>query len=133
MKNKTLKHQPTRNTKAARVLRREMTPAEKLLWKHVRNRQLGYKIRRQYAITGTIYVGDFCCPEARLIIEIDGGIHDNQVAEDADRQGVIEARGFQVIRFRNAEIFDKLECVLAIIRESIEENLSTAKLLSKKD
>ncbi|WEK48045.1 MAG: DUF559 domain-containing protein [Candidatus Andeanibacterium colombiense] len=96
----------------ARTLRRDMTDAEQLLWKHVRNRNLGgLKFRRQ-ATSGKA-VPDFLCAEKRLIIEIDGGQHSEE--SDAPRTARLEALGFQVIRFWNNEVLQNIDGVLVRI------------------
>lgn len=72
------------NVDRARGLRRAMTDAEQLLWRHLRNRQLsGFKFRRQHEIS--CYIVNFVCTEAMLIIELDGGQHADQVVYDARR------------------------------------------------
>ncbi|HRJ43323.1 MAG: endonuclease domain-containing protein [Caldilineaceae bacterium] len=98
----------------AKELRRKMTPAERLLWQRVRDRQLeGLKIRRQHPIGR--FIADFYCHEARLVIEIDGGIHDSQAGRDAARTEYLEQRGFRVLRIRNEAITANIEQVLAEI------------------
>lgn len=56
-----------------RLLRRNATQAEQILWERLRNSQLGVKFRRQYGIGH--YIADFCCPRKKLVVEVDGGIH----------------------------------------------------------
>jgi very-short-patch-repair endonuclease len=100
----------------ARNLRQRQTPAETILWEALRDRRLdGLKFRRQHAIANTAYVADFLCYEARLIVEIDGGIHETQREDDAIRQQNIEAEGFTVIRFTNDQIYQDFESVLTEI------------------
>ena len=100
----------------ARDLRQRQTPAEVLLWEVVRDRRLnGLKFRRQHPVENTTYVVDFLCYEARLVIELDGGIHAAQQDVDAARQAEIEAQGYQVLRFRNQAVLDDLESVLTAI------------------
>ena len=105
-------HSPPDNWSAlkprARQMRHEPTPAEQRLWERIRNRQIGgAKFRRQYAVGR--YIVDFVCLEQRLIIEVDGGIHDRQQDYDEARQSRLESTGFRVIRFSNGEIMDALE------------------------
>ena len=69
----TLLYNKNNQKENRRNLRRAMTPAEGILWAHIRNRKLGYKFRRQYGISK--YIADFYCPELKLVIEIDGGEH----------------------------------------------------------
>ncbi|MFW5709616.1 MAG: DUF559 domain-containing protein, partial [Chloroflexota bacterium] len=100
----------------SRELRQRQTPAEELLWEALRNRRLnGLKFRRQHPIADTQYVVDFLCYEARLIVEIDGGIHHQQKQTDHIRQTAIEALGYRFIRFTNEDISNDLQWVLANI------------------
>src|SRR5215510_6030759 len=86
----------------ARELRREMTPAEKLLWQQVRAKKLGVRFRRQQVIQG--FIVDFYCHKAALVVEVDGDIHDLQQEEDARREKVLIEMGLRIIRFKNDEI-----------------------------
>jgi len=105
----------------ARYLRRNQTEAEKLLWRHLRNRHLsGYKFRRQYPVGS--FIADFCCPEKNLIIEIDGGQHSWQVESDNLRSSYFEAEGFRMLRFWNNQVLRELDGVLGIIFSCLEEN-----------
>ncbi|AFZ24926.1 hypothetical protein Cylst_2729 [Cylindrospermum stagnale PCC 7417] len=98
----------------ARQMRRESTPAESLLWQKLKNKQiLGFKFRRQHVIDR--FIVDFYCNEARLIIEVDGGIHDYTQAEDGIRQEFLEGLGLRVVRFRNEDILEGIEGVLEVI------------------
>ena len=108
------------NSKArrhARRLRRDETPAEKALWRHLRDRQLeGFKFRRQQPIGH--YVVDFFCPRAKLVVEVDGDTHAESARHDADRTGWLSRRGYRVVRFTNADVHRNLQLVLeAILRE----------------
>ncbi len=99
----------------ARQLRKKQTPAEQLFWEKVRNRRLfNKKVNRQFIIEHVNIMGnkqffivDFYCHEKRLIIELDGKIHDYQVQSDLEREEILRKMGFQIIRFKNKEI---LEC-----------------------
>src|SRR5262249_48306064 len=87
----------------SRALRGEPTDAEALLWRRLRGRQLnGAKFRRQHPIGP--YFADLCCVEARLVIELDGGQHAEQTAEDAGRTAYLGAQGFRVVRFWNDDV-----------------------------
>ncbi len=100
----------------ARELRQRETLAEVVLWETLRNRRLAnLKFRRQHSIANTAFVADFICYEHRLVIELDGGIHQGQTAKDSQRQQGIEDAGYRVIRFQNDEVFDNLEHVLIAI------------------
>ena len=101
---------------SVKELRAEATPAERLLWSALRNRQLnGARWRRQHAIDG--FVVDFYCTQARLVVEVDGDIHDSQAEEDRQRQRVLERRGLTVLRFRNDAVQADLPSVLARLLE----------------
>jgi len=99
----------------ARRLRRQATEPEDILWSLLRNRRLdGLKFRRQVPLLG--YTLDFVCIDRRLIVEVDGRQHGWKADYDAERTAEIERFGFTVIRFRNAEIIDDRDAVLAAIR-----------------
>ncbi|GGD07134.1 DUF559 domain-containing protein [Pyruvatibacter mobilis] len=100
----------------ARTLRRGGTDAEKLLWSHLRNRQIeGVKFRRQVPVGR--YIADFLCVEAMLIVEADGGQHSEEA--DAVRTAALEAAGYKVIRFWNNEILGNTGGVLEGIRREL--------------
>lgn len=108
----------------AKKLRREMTPAEKILWKEVRaNRLSGLHFRRQQIIHG--YFADFYCHQHALIVELDGGIHDLQKEYDAEREAYLIALGFRIIRFKNEEVFKDLQSVLVKIVKECKSRKST--------
>ena len=101
----------------AKELRREMTPSEKSLWKHLKaNRLNGLHFRRQQIVHG--YFADFYCHQHELIVELDGGIHEYQREYDADRQAYLIALGFRIIRFSNEEVNKDLKGVLQKIVEA---------------
>lgn len=86
----------------ARQLRRDMTDAERRLWSCLRMRQLaGYRFRRQFPVGP--YIADFACPQASLLLEVDGGQHCGS-SGDAARDAFLRARGFRVLRFWNDEV-----------------------------
>lgn len=96
----------------------QSTPAEEKLWTRIRNRRLGdAKFRRQYAIER--FIVDFICLENRLIIEVDGDIHEQQQDYDEVRQAFLESLGFKVIRFANGEVLGQLEGVAQAIGEAL--------------
>jgi len=99
----------------ARELRRDMTPAEKILWQELRANKLGVHFRRQQIIAG--FIVDFYCHKAALVIEVDGDIHDLQQDEDAKREKVLNEMGLRIIRFRNAEVLRNLAPVIEKIKE----------------
>jgi len=105
-------------TPIARRLRRGATEVEARLWQRLRGRQIeGAKVRRQVPIGR--YVVDFACPEARLVIELDGGQHALNTERDKDRTQIIEAHGYTVLRFWNSDVIENLEGVLEEIRNAI--------------
>jgi very-short-patch-repair endonuclease/restriction endonuclease S subunit len=102
----------------AREMRRKQTPAEEQLWDLVRNRGfMGLKFRRQHQLGE--YIADFYCHEHRLVIEFDGGIHLAKRAKDHKRDAWMEAQGFKVLRFRNEQLVEEPESVLAIIAQAV--------------
>jgi very-short-patch-repair endonuclease len=104
----------------ARKLRREMTPAEKILWKELRtNKSNGLHFRRQQIIHG--YFADFYCHQHELIVELDGGIHELQKEYDVEREEYLIAIGFRIIRFTNEEINENLRDVLQKIVDACKE------------
>ena len=95
----------------ARQLRKEQTKAEKIVWEQIRNRKFrGLKFRRQHVIEG--FVLDFYCPEIKLGIEIDGGIHLKRKDYDELRREVIESEGITIVRITNKELLDRKRSIL---------------------
>ena len=104
----------------ARTLRREMTDAERRLWRVLRSRQLErYKFRRQQPMRW--YILDFVCFSHRLAIEVDGGQHVDAVEYDKRRTRFLEREGFRVLRFWNREILENAEAVCQQILEALRE------------
>ena len=102
----------------AQEMRREPTPAEKTLWQHLRNRQLrGERFRRQHTIGP--FVVDFVCLNKRLIIEVDGEIHRQQIDYDEQRQHWLEANEFRVLRFTNEQIIQSIDAVVDAIMAAL--------------
>jgi very-short-patch-repair endonuclease len=114
-------HNLTDKKSLRQKLRRNATPAEKLLWKSLKNSGLGAKFRRQHGVDP--YVLDFYCPERKLAIEIQGGVHNDVLrsAYDGDRQAWLESQGIRVLCFENREILELSEYVLGIIRTAVLE------------
>ncbi|MCC7017487.1 MAG: endonuclease domain-containing protein [Rhodospirillales bacterium] len=105
-------------SESARLLRRDATEAEKVLWRLLRNRSLvGAKFRRQCPIGR--FVADFACLERRLVVEADGGQHAASKTDTA-RTAWLESRGFRVLRFWNRDILENPEGVAAAILETLE-------------
>jgi len=104
----------------AQELRQKQTDAEKALWAKLRNRQLeGVKFRRQQPVGS--YIVDFASFERKLMIEIDGGQHneDKTKERDTERTARLKETGYRVIRFWNNEALTNLEGVLESIREAL--------------
>lgn len=104
-----------------RDLRKNQTPSEKILWNILRNRNLmGKKFLRQHAIyfkyqgQTRFFTADFYCYEAKLVIEVDGKIHENQVEYDEYRTFLINQLGFRVERIKNEELRDIADVVAKI-------------------
>ncbi|GIW93850.1 MAG: hypothetical protein KatS3mg110_1896 [Pirellulaceae bacterium] len=102
----------------ARELRARQTKAERLLWNVLRNRRLcGLRFRRQHPIGP--FIVDFACIEKRIVVELDGGYHDDVYDSDLRRQKKIERMGWLVLRFRNEDVLRDAEAVaIAIARVS---------------
>ena len=99
----------------ARDLRRRPTRSEALLWEAVRKRRLnGVRFRRQHPLGP--FVVDFFTAERKLIVEIDGTVHDTQAEADAERQAVIESAGYRFVRLRSEDVEADLATALRAIR-----------------
>ena len=108
------------NASNARQLRKNPTEAEQALWKHLRLCQLGeYKFRRQQPIGW--YIVDFVNFEKRVVIELDGGQHSQQVDYDAERTAWLNAQGYLVLRFWNNQVMKEVEAVKAAILQVLED------------
>jgi very-short-patch-repair endonuclease len=107
-----------RMTMIARKLRKESTPSEKILWNELRAKKLnGIKFRRQQPIG--VFVVDFYNSDYRLIIEVDGAIHDFQQEADRERQEILEYLGFYVLRVKADTVENNLPIAMKTIRETI--------------
>ena len=106
------------NVGRARNLRQKQTDAEQMLWRHLRARHLqGWKFRRQHQIGS--YIVDFVCPDASLIVELDGGQHVDQVVYDERRTLELQTMGYRVLRFWNNDVLANLESVLEVLLEAL--------------
>jgi len=110
----------------ARALRRKNTRCESILWQKLRNKQLnGAKFHRQHAIKFIIdgrkrfFVADFYCSEHKLVIEIDGKIHERQKDYDESRTYIMNTMGIKVIRFKNEEVENNFENVVSEITKEL--------------
>lgn len=103
----------------ARELRRQMTPEERILWRHLRAHSLkGLHFRRQQVIDG--YIVDFFCSAAALVVELDGEGHKAQAVSDAERDRALVARGLRVLRIPNGDVRRDLAAVLARIARAAQ-------------
>jgi very-short-patch-repair endonuclease len=110
------------STERARGLRRAQTDAEGIVWSYLRSRRLdGWKFKRQ--VPKGRYIVDFCCNDAKLIIELDGDQHaeDSAVAHDVIRTKFLQESGYRVVRFWNNEVYDELDAVLDAIYAKLQE------------
>lgn len=104
----------------AREMRTSPTPAENHLWQRLRKEQvLGFKFRRQYPIDR--FIVDFYCTETRLVIEVDGSIHDEQQEADQLRTEFLESLNIRVLRFTNGEVLQQTDGVIERIAEVLQE------------
>lgn len=112
-----------------RTLRKGMTFCEKIMWIHLRRKQLGVRFLRQYSVDH--YVIDFYCPELKLAIELDGSVHDtpDQKEYDADRQEYLERFGITFCRITNDELmsnanmaFKKIEAIIKLINNNLNNS-----------
>ncbi|MFA5296839.1 MAG: DUF559 domain-containing protein [Lutibacter sp.] len=106
----------------AKEMRANPTQAEAILWEQIKSKKLGSKFRQQHLIED--FIADFVCLSKKLIIEVDGEIHESQVEKDAERTSILEDKGYKVIRFKNEEVIGDLESVL----EKINYELSNVPL-----
>lgn len=109
----------------ARELRQRQTRAEKIAWQALRNRNLqGYKFRRQHIIGG--FIADFYCPQLKLIIELDGKIHDSDMARSNDlrREIVLKKYGLDILRIKNQHIIDNADSIRLFLARTIQQTLS---------
>jgi very-short-patch-repair endonuclease len=110
--------------KRAKEMRRNMTPAERKLWQHLRaNRLEGFHFRRQQIIDR--FIVDFYCHAADLVIEVDGGSHLEQEAYDQERDAYLAEHGLKVLRFLNTEVEKEMESVLTAILQACREGRGT--------
>lgn len=117
----------------SQALRRNKTEAEDIIWQCLRNRKiLNFKFRRQHPVHK--YIADFYCHEAKLIIEIDGGIHHNTKNQeyDTNRSNELKEIGITVIRFKNEEVNGNLDEVLNMIKGYLQNLNPSSPLLEER-
>jgi very-short-patch-repair endonuclease len=115
-----MKCSSSRTIKLARRLRQDLTRSEVLLWARLRSRADGMPaFRRQHPIGP--YVTDFCCSTHRLVVEIDGGVHDapDVMLRDAAREDYLRNAGYQILRLTDAEVLRDPDAVAARIRGAV--------------
>jgi very-short-patch-repair endonuclease len=106
----------------AQEFRQPQTPAERIIWQLLRSRQVdGYKFRRQHPIGN--FIVDFCCPTAKLVIEIDGDTHTEQVEYDQSGTDWLENEGYYVIRFSNQEVYQSPVRIVEQILKQCQSHL----------
>lgn len=111
-------------TALAKNLRKNMTAAERALWRHLRARRfVDQKFNRQVPIGR--YIVDFCSFENRLIIEVDGGQHDESREKDDERTRYLGSQNFKVIRFWNNEVLTNIEGVMFEIEKALKSQTSS--------
>lgn len=106
----------------ARLLRKKATETERILWRHLRNRNFaGYKFRRQHSFD--CYILDFYCPAAKLAVELDGGGHNYRSGQirDRTRSELLTRKGVVVLRFWNHQVRHELDSVLKAIWFALQE------------
>lgn len=102
-------------------LRKSLTPAEAYLWKHIKSRQFeDRRFNRQHSIKN--YIVDFYCAKEKLIIELDGEVHNNVFAQEKDeeRTKILNELGYTVIRFENKMVFENLASVFMEIKDNFK-------------
>ena len=108
---KTIRGTTSELEDAARTMRREPARAEEVLWGALQKKQVaGLRFRRQHPVGR--FVLDFYCPSHRLVVEVDGEVHDSQLERDSERTKALEAYGYRVLRFRNDEVMNDLPAVV---------------------
>jgi very-short-patch-repair endonuclease len=99
------------------ALRNNMTNAEQILWKRLRKIQLGVRFKAQHPIER--FIADFYCHHSKLVVELDGEIHDRQKEYDEGREAELEKYGLRIIRFKNSEVIDDIEGVIDKIKRCL--------------
>ena len=109
----------------AREARQEMGEAEERLWGRLRaGRLAGWKFRRQMPFAR--YRPDFTCPQAKLIVEVDGSQHADAIEQDAKRTRYFESEGYRVLRFWNDDVLRDTDTVLEAILAALADPLPGA-------
>lgn len=112
----------SKTTAQARQLRRDQTPFEAQMWNILRDRQLeSYKFRRQHPVPP--YIADFACVSRKLIVELDGRVHDDTIERDQNRDAVLQEQGWRVLRFSNVQLMRNRNGVLQTVLRELENGL----------
>ena len=104
--------------KFVRENRKDQTFAESALWSKLRHNQLGCRFRRQHVVSD--YIVDFICIEKKLIIEVDGESHKEQIEYDAERDRILTAMGYDILRVTNEEVTEMIDIVIKKILERFD-------------
>lgn len=104
----------------AKSLRENMTETEKLLWQRLNKNQLGVRFKPQHPID--IFIADFYCHKYKLVIELDGKIHNQQKDYDEGRTAELERFGIKVIRFTNEMVLNHIDEVIKAIQRNLNNN-----------
>lgn len=102
-------------------LLKNMTVAECVLWERIKSNQLGVRFRRQHIIGN--YIPDFVCLLYKLIVEVDGEIHNFQKDKDTQRTFDLSESGYKVLRFTNEEVLNDTERVISKIKEILKDRI----------
>ena len=102
----------------AEELRKNMTEAEMVLWERLRKNQLGIRFKAQHPIER--FIADFYCHKARLVIEVDGEIHNFQQEYDLGKAAEIEKYELKILRFTNEDVFNKIDQVIEKIKINLQ-------------
>ena len=103
-----------------RILRKNITNYERILWEYLRRDNLGIRFHRQYGIGS--YIADFYCPKLRIVIEVDGKSHNTEHGKEYDkvRDGYMNILQLCILRFSNSEITNDIDKVIETIKNAIE-------------
>ena len=102
-------------------LRNNPTKAESMLWKALQKKQLdGRKFRRQHSLAN--FIVDFYCPTEKLVVELDGQVHNNSINQEYDskRTQILNEYGIKVVRFENKLVFEQMDMVLDAIKQEFK-------------
>jgi very-short-patch-repair endonuclease len=106
----------------AELLRKNMTDAEKSLWKRINKSQLGVRFKAQHPID--IFIVDFYCHQCKIVVELDGAIHKSQKEYDEGRTAELESWDITVVRFKNEDVLKNIEVVVDKIKAIVIEKIA---------